>query len=235
MAWRSIGVKIFADGDGSDWRTLRPPSTTRTTPARALAYGSFNRGQLLGIEIGDVRRSATWSAPTALIDALRRGDVRHRPGLDPHPRRRGRFTREPGRRRCRCSTRTPCRTTCRRGSRCRAASAARRTTTRASRRSQLQHDLRRPRQPDQGLGPAHVEGRHVLQKSLKDQTSFTNHNGVINFNDNTSNPFDTSRGGQRGHRRVQQLHAGQRLLERRVPATGTSSGSRRTTGRSTIG
>ena len=26
---------------------------------------------------------------------------------------------------------------------------------------ELQHDLRRPRQPDQGLGPAHVEGRHV--------------------------------------------------------------------------
>ena len=43
-----------------------------------------------------------------------------------------------------------------------------------------------------------VWGRHTakvgmyLQKSLKDQTSFTNHNGVINFNDNTSNPFDTS-------------------------------------------
>ena len=43
-----------------------------------------------------------------------------------------------------------------------------------------------------------VWGRHTskvgmyMQKSLKDQTSFTNHNGVINFNDNTSNPFDTS-------------------------------------------
>jgi hypothetical protein len=31
-----------------------------------------------------------------------------------------------------------------------------------------------------------------MQKSLKDQTSFTNHNGVINFNDNPSNPFDTT-------------------------------------------
>jgi hypothetical protein len=43
-----------------------------------------------------------------------------------------------------------------------------------------------------------VWGRHTskvglyMQKSLKDQTSFTNHNGVINFNDNASNPFDTS-------------------------------------------
>jgi outer membrane receptor protein involved in Fe transport len=43
-----------------------------------------------------------------------------------------------------------------------------------------------------------VWGRHTskvgvyMQKSLKDQTSFTNHNGVINFNENTSNPFDTS-------------------------------------------
>ena len=43
-----------------------------------------------------------------------------------------------------------------------------------------------------------VWGRHTskvgmyAQKSLKDQTSFTNHNGVINFNENTSNPFDTS-------------------------------------------
>ena len=43
-----------------------------------------------------------------------------------------------------------------------------------------------------------VWGRHTskvgmyVQKSLKDQTSFTNHNGVINFNENTSNPFDTS-------------------------------------------
>ena len=42
-----------------------------------------------------------------------------------------------------------------------------------------------------------VWGRHTskvgfyMQKSLKDQTSFTNHNGVINFNDNASNPFDT--------------------------------------------
>jgi len=42
-----------------------------------------------------------------------------------------------------------------------------------------------------------VWGRHTskvglyVQKSLKDQTSFTNHNGVINFNDNTANPFDT--------------------------------------------
>ena len=43
-----------------------------------------------------------------------------------------------------------------------------------------------------------VWGRHTskigvyVQRSLKDQTSFTNHNGVINFNDNTANPFDTS-------------------------------------------
>jgi hypothetical protein len=43
-----------------------------------------------------------------------------------------------------------------------------------------------------------VWGRHTskvglyMQKSLKDQTSFTNHNGVINFNEDTSNPFDTS-------------------------------------------
>ena len=43
-----------------------------------------------------------------------------------------------------------------------------------------------------------VWGRHTskvgmyMQKSLKDQTSFTNHNGVINFSDNASNPFDTS-------------------------------------------
>ncbi len=43
-----------------------------------------------------------------------------------------------------------------------------------------------------------VWGRHTskvgvyAQKSLKDQTSFTNHNGVINFNENTQNPFDTS-------------------------------------------
>jgi hypothetical protein len=43
-----------------------------------------------------------------------------------------------------------------------------------------------------------VWGRHTskvgfyLQKSLKDQTSFTNHNGVINFNEDQSNPFDTT-------------------------------------------
>ena len=43
-----------------------------------------------------------------------------------------------------------------------------------------------------------VWGRHTskvglyAQRSLKDQTSFTNHNGVINFGDSASNPFDTS-------------------------------------------
>jgi hypothetical protein len=43
-----------------------------------------------------------------------------------------------------------------------------------------------------------VWGRHTskvglyAQKSLKDQTSFANHNAVINFNDNNQNPFDTT-------------------------------------------
>jgi hypothetical protein len=43
-----------------------------------------------------------------------------------------------------------------------------------------------------------VWGRHTskvgiyAQKSLKDQTSFADHNGVINFNENTQNPFDTT-------------------------------------------
>jgi hypothetical protein len=45
-----------------------------------------------------------------------------------------------------------------------------------------------------------VWGRHTskvglyAQRSLKDQTSFTNHNGVINFGDSASNPFDTTYG-----------------------------------------
>ena len=69
-----------------------------------------------------------------------------------------------------------------------------------------------------------VWGRHTskvgvyAQKSLKDQTSFTNHNGVINFNENTQNPFDTSYAAANAAIGVfNSYHAGQRLLERRVP------------------
>ena len=85
-----------------------------------------------------------------------------------------------------------------------------------------------------------VWGRHTskfgmyMQKSLKDQTSFTNHNGVINFNENTSNPFDTR--SRPPTRRSACSTATRRPTPTRTAstATGTSSGSRRTTGRSTI-
>ena len=71
---------------------------------------------------------------------------------------------------------------------------------------QLQHDLRLPRQPDQGLGPAHVEGRALRAEEPEGPERFGENNGVINFSDDTSNPFDTTlRGRQRRDRRVQQF------------------------------
>ena len=99
-------------------------------------------------------------------DALLRSDVRDGPQLDLHPRQRdGTWTRSNLGRvaRCRCSTRPPWQQRlCRRSSSSAAASARQPNfgSNNVALR-QLQHDLRLPRQPDEGLGTAHVEVRHL--------------------------------------------------------------------------
>ena len=82
-----------------------------------------------------------------------------------------------------------------------------------------------------------VKAGIYIQYSLKDQTSFTNHNGEINFADNTGNPFDTgyayanaALGVFNTYKQANAVLDGKiPLLERRVVRPGQLEGQRRLT------
>ena len=188
-------------------------------------YGSFNlTGNLPGIEISDIRPPGLQRVGQrdrrAQPVAVRRGDLRHRPQLDLHPRQRGQVhPRQPGRVGAAAAL----------SGRRAAGPAAVLPAVGPLRQPgqlqlepvalhQLQHHLRPARQRHQGLGPAHLEGRAlhaeepegpdvVHQPQRRDQLQRGHQQPVRHVLCRC----------QRRHRRVQQLHAGQRLLERRVP------------------
>ena len=99
---------------------------------------------------------------------------------------------------------------------------------------ELQHDLRRDREPDQGLGRATPRrSGFYYQSSLKPQSIFASFNSQINFSDNSSNPFDTGFGYANAATGVFNTYTQASSTRCRSGATRTSSGTRRTTGRPT--
>ena len=170
-------------------------------------------------------------------DAVLRSDVRHRPQLDLHPRRRRHVDPvEPGRdARCRCSIRPPW------SGRLSAAVPARRPLRhvaehRLEQRAlrQLQHDLRLPRQPDEGVGTAHVEGRRLRPEEPEGPERLRRQQRRHQLQRRHRQPVrHRLRRRQRRHRRVQHLQPGVGLPDRRVPLLEHRVVRCRTTGRST--
>ena len=97
---------------------------------------------------------------------------------------------------------------------------------------QREHHLRRPREPDEGLGIALHEVRRLLPAQLQAAEHLRELQQPDQLHRRREQPVrHRLRLRERGDRRLQHLHAGQQVRAARSGTTRTSSGTRRTTGR----